>query len=76
MGLEGPAAKQSENPKSGWKPTESKAASLQPVAQGQVVTNEAAPCAQNAGNALKPLSARDQLEGYEPQYFLKEDGKA
>jgi hypothetical protein len=29
----------------------------------------------NAGNTLNPVSSVDQLDGYEPKFFLKEDGK-
>ena len=71
-----PAAKQSENAKSGWKSTESKTAASPLASQGQVIGAEVAPCAQATGAALAPIAAKDKLEGYEPQYFLKEDGKA
>lgn len=41
----------------------------------ELVAPEASKCAQSTGATLAPLCAPDQLEGYEPTYFLKEDGK-
>jgi hypothetical protein len=49
---------------------------LQPLTKAtELIQTEPAKCSQNSGPALVPVSAPDKLEGYEPKYFLKEDGK-
>ncbi len=50
--------------------------SLNPLAaQSAIVPPVEHALSESAGLDLKPVSSVDQLEGYEPRYFLKEDGK-
>lgn len=55
--------------------TQAAASQLRPLPKAEaLVAPEPAPCTQSKGS-LAPSASLDKLEGYEPQYFLKEDGK-
>jgi hypothetical protein len=71
-----PAAQASLNIQERGVAKENRAAGLVPLIKGgEVLAPEVAPCSQNTGPVLEPIAAPDTLEGYEPQYFLKEDGR-
>jgi hypothetical protein len=59
-------AKATQNSPSALKPLPKNEALLAPIG---------AICTQNRPNSLIPTVSGDKLEGYEPRYFLKEDGK-
>ena len=49
---------------------------LEPLAAAApIVAPHATEYVQNEGSSLQPIASTDQLEGYQPRYFLKEDGK-
>jgi hypothetical protein len=55
--------------------TQAAASQLRPLPKAEaLVAPEPAPCTQSKGS-LAPSASLDKLEGYEPRYFLKEDGK-
>lgn len=50
--------------------------SSQPLLKAaELVPPQELPCTQSTAPVLAPSSGSDKLEGYEPRYFLKEDGK-
>lgn len=50
--------------------------SLHPLqAAAELIKPQELPCTQSAAPVLGPAAGGDKLEGYEPRYFLKEDGK-
>jgi hypothetical protein len=71
-----PAIHGSENTQDRREARSNAGIALNPLARAQELTTPPiAPCSQSAGPVLAPMAAPDKLEGYEPQYFLKEDGK-
>jgi len=70
-----PAAQASALQREKAKATQNAASVLKPLQKAEVLlAPEAAPCTQSTGS-LAPSASLDKLEGYEPRYFLKEDGK-
>jgi hypothetical protein len=55
--------------------TENAVSGLVPASKAaELIPSENAPCVEASG-ALDPSASADLLAGYEPQYFLKEDGR-
>ena len=70
-----PAAQASALQREKAKATQNAAREIKPLAKAEaLIAPVASPCTQSTGS-LAPTASLDKLEGYEPRYFLKEDGK-